>query len=145
MGVEENKANVRRLWEEGFNKGNLSVVDEVMSSNYILHGPFKEYDGPQGFKNFITMYRDALSDIRSTVDDMIAEGNKVVTIIRLSGTFTNPIIGLPPTGKEVTITGVFIDRFENSRDVETSLISDMLAWFYQFGANPPGKNFYQKE
>ncbi|MDA2915181.1 ester cyclase, partial [Acidobacteriia bacterium AH_259_A11_L15] len=76
---EANKAAIRRFFEEVFNEGNLAVVDELVAPNYVLHDPASPdaAGGPEGLKEIVTEYRAAFSDLRLSVDDILAEGDKV--------------------------------------------------------------------
>ncbi len=99
MSVEENKAKQRRVWEEIFNKGDLSVVPELFAPNYVYHGPVgMEYKGPEGFKQIVTMFRTAFPDMRVTTEDMVAEGDMVVSRWTGRGTHKGDYMGIAPTG-----------------------------------------------
>jgi predicted SnoaL-like aldol condensation-catalyzing enzyme len=79
MSTEENKAVVRRIWEEILNKGDLALVDEIIATNYVGHGPGgQEVKGSEGLKQLFTMYLNAFPDLHFTIEDMVAEGDKVV-------------------------------------------------------------------
>jgi len=138
MSVEENKAIIRRNWEEAFNKGNLAVADEIMVPNYIYHGPGgQELKGPEGFKQLITMFRTAFPDLRATVEDMFAEGDKVAHRVTLRGTQNGDLMGIAPTGKQVTVSATVISRFAGGKEVEAWSNIDMLAMMQQLGVVPP--------
>ena len=108
---EENKAIVRRFWEEAFNTGNLAVVDEIFAPDYghITTGGTMGH-GPEHVKQTITRDRIGFPDFRFTIEEMIAEGDKVVVRWTARGTHQGVFRGIPPTGKQVTITGVEIHR-----------------------------------
>ena len=107
MSIEENKAKVRRVWEEVMNKGNLAVADELMPANYIFHGPGGiDAKGPEGFKQYVTIYRTAFPDLHCTIEDMVAEEEKVVSRFTLRGTHLGDMMGIPPTGKKAEIVGI---------------------------------------
>ena len=138
MSIESNKAALRRLYEEAFNKGNLKVADELISANWVYHGTeAMEFKGPEGFKQFVTMYRIAFPDLSITVQDLIAEGDKVVTIGTFHGTFKGPMMGIPPTGKYASSTVMAVSRFENGKEAEVLEVVDMLALFQKLGILPP--------
>jgi predicted ester cyclase len=80
-----------------------------MSTDYVLHGA-PEVRGPEGMKHFVTMYRTAFPDYTCTVEDQVAEGDKVVTRWTVRGTQHGELMGIPPTGRQVTLPGVVIDR-----------------------------------
>ncbi len=138
MSTEENKAAIRRSWEEVMNKGNLAVADEIMATNYVFHGPGGvEANGPEGFKQFITIFRTAFPDIHCTIHDMVAEGEKVVSHFTLQGTHRGEYMGIAPTGKKVTIVGIVIHRFAGGKEVEATGSYDSLAMMQQLGVVPP--------
>ena len=115
---EENKAIVRRFWEEAFNTGNLAVVDEIFAPDYghITTGGTMGH-GPEHVKHTITRDRIGFPDFRCTIEDMIAEGDKVVVRWTARGTHQGIFRGIPPTGKQVTITGVEIHRVVGGKSV----------------------------
>jgi steroid delta-isomerase-like uncharacterized protein len=138
MSTEENKAMVRRIFEEVFNKGNLSVVDEIMANDYVFHmGQGMDVKGPDGFKQFATMFRTAFPDLHITIDDMVAEGDRVATRETMRGTHKGDFMGIRPTGKQCTTTGMVIIRFAGGKEVEAFGIVDMLAMYQQLGIVPP--------
>ena len=138
MSTEENKAKQRRVWEEVFNKGDLSVADELIATNYVYHGPMgMEYKGPEGFKQMVTMTRTAFPDLHVTIDDMVAEGDKVVSRYTMTGTHKGEYMGIAPTGKQVTMTAANFYRFEGGKEVEDLPYSDSLALYQQLGVSPP--------
>lgn len=140
MSVEENKAISRRIFEEAFNKGNLAVADEHIATNYVYHGPVgMEYKGTEGLKQLATMYRTAFPDLHITIDDVVAEGDKVVTRFTLRGTFKGEMMGMAPTGKQVTITGAVFSHFVSGKEVEAFPFIDMLDMYQQLGVNIPGQ------
>ena len=135
MSTEENKAMLRRNCEEAFNKGDLAVVDEIIANNYVYHGSGgQEFKGPEGFKQFVTMLRTAFPDLHLTVEDMVAEGDKVAHRLTLRGTHKGDLMGIAPTGKQVTTTAITISRFVGGKEVEAWSSMDMLQ---QMGVAPP--------
>lgn len=137
MGTVENKAVPRRFIEEAFNGGKLAVIDEVVSPNYVNHVAGTEIRGRDGMKQFIMTYRTAFPDCRYTIEDQVAEGDKVVTRWTARGTQEGELMGIPPTGKHVSLKGVVIDRLENGKLAETWNEADMLGMLQQLGVAPP--------
>jgi steroid delta-isomerase-like uncharacterized protein len=132
MGATENKAVVRRFIGQAFNEGDLAVIDELVARDYVLHlAP--EVRGPEGMRHFVTMYRTAFPDYTCTVDDQIAEADKVVTRWTVRGTQQGELMGIPPTGKQATLPGVVVDRIANGQLVETWLQADVLGMLQQLG------------
>jgi len=142
MSAEENKAIVRRMIEDAWNKGNMAVVDEIVPTSYIGHDPSypMPIQGPEGFKQWVSIARAAFPDFQITVEDMIAEGDKVVGRISIRGTNTGSLMGMPPTGKQVAFSGIFIRRFAGGKFVEGWDVNDAMSLMQQLGVIPtPGQ------
>ncbi len=119
---EENKALARRAVEELFNRGNLEAADELFAPDYILHdlaSPEGEVHGPEGFKHFVGVFRTAFPNLHVTIEDQIAEGDKMVTRYTVTGNHLGDLMGLPPSGKRVTIVGAGVSRASGGKFVET--------------------------
>ena len=141
MSTEDNKAIVRRVFEEVLNQGNMALIDEVYSPDYVDHTPNGPGPGLEGLKQYFMMYRTAFPDAHYAVEDQIAEGgDKVVTRWSVRGTHQGPLMGIPPTGKQGTVTGIGITRFEGGKIVEVWSEFDALGMFQQIGLMilPPG-------
>ncbi len=132
---EENKALARRFIEEAFNQGNLDVIDETNSSEWVHHDPAmpEEGHGLEAARQFVQMYRSAFPDTHITIEDQVAEGDKVVTRWRAQGTHEGELMGISPTGNRVEITGITIDRIEGGKTVETWDQYDALGMMQQLG------------
>jgi steroid delta-isomerase-like uncharacterized protein len=116
---EENKAVARRIVEEVWNKKNLDAIDELIAADYVDHTlPPGVPPGRDGAKAFIGMYVNAFPDVKITIEDMIAKGDKVVTRWSATGTHTGELMGIPATGKQITVTGLDITRFAGGKSVE---------------------------
>jgi predicted SnoaL-like aldol condensation-catalyzing enzyme len=126
MSQEENKAMVRDFFEEVWNKGNLDHLNEVYSPDFKLHALWQntsaggaiEASGIEPAKQVIGGWLAGFPDMHVTVDDQVAEGDKVGSRHSSHGTHTNAFMGMPPTGKEATITGMTLTRIENGKMVE---------------------------
>ena len=117
MSVEENKALVRRIFEEVWNQGKLDVVNEVCPPNVVAHlvgNP--DIRGIEGYKQFVTTFRTAFPDLHYTIEAQIAEGDKVVTRWISTGTHKGELMGIPPTDKQATVMGISIDRIAFRQD-----------------------------
>jgi steroid delta-isomerase-like uncharacterized protein len=134
---ETNKALIRRLLEEAVNKGNLSVVDESLSTDYVYREPtVGEKRGRAGSRELVTMYRNAFPDAKLTIDEQIAEGDTVVTRWTATGTHRGELFGVAPTGKTVRVQGVLTSRIVNGKVVEETEIYDALGMLRQLGVVP---------
>jgi steroid delta-isomerase-like uncharacterized protein len=131
---EGNKQVCRRLIEEAVNRGNLAVVDTLVGPNYVYHGPGGlELRGPEGFKQLITLYRTAFPDLRMTIDDIIAEGDRVVLRWTGHGTHRGDLTGIAPTGRTVTISGIIVSQLFGGKIVEDFESFDEVALLRQLG------------
>ena len=133
MSTEENKATVRRVIEELVNKGNLAIADEVLASNYIYHFPTHDIKGPKGFKEFIGSMRAAFPDLHVTINDFIAERDMVAALFTMQGTFKGELMGIAPTGRQLTFPEAVFIRFENGKEVEATAYANMLSFNEQLG------------
>ncbi len=131
------KQIVRRLIEDPW-KGDTSVIDELVGPDYIGHDPSarEPISGPEGVKTQLQQYLDGFSDGRITVDDQIAEGDKVASRWTARGTQTGEVAGIAPTGKEVTVSGLTISLLEDGLVVEEWIAWDTLGMLVQLGAIP---------
>jgi steroid delta-isomerase-like uncharacterized protein len=136
---EQNKALARRAIEEVWNQGKLAVIDELTASNATYHDanvPGGKFTGPEGVKQFVQIYRGAFPDVRLTINDQIAEGDKVVTRWTATGTHKGQLMGIAPTNKYATVTGVDIDLFQAGKVVEAWASYDMFGLLQQLGVVP---------
>lgn len=135
---EQNKAALRRLFEELWNKGNLSVADELLAPNYAHHDPATPDfgKGPESEKKRANLYRTAFPDSRMTVEEMIAEGDTVTARWTCRGTHKGDLRGIAPTGKQITVSGISIGRFADGKVVEGWVNWDALGLMQQLGVVP---------
>jgi len=140
MPVEENKAIVRRCYEE-LNKKNLGIGDELFAANYVNHQPGGgEVHGPEELKQLLTGFFTAFPDLRFTVEDLVAEGDKVVARWTSQGTHKGEFMGIAATGKQGATTGIAIFRIVGGKVVEEWAEMDMLGMMQQLGVIPtPGQ------
>jgi steroid delta-isomerase-like uncharacterized protein len=135
---EQNKTNVRRLFDELWNKGNMAVADELIAPTYIHHDAATPDvgRGPEGEKKRVTMYRTAFPDLRLTIEDTIAEGETVVARWTCRGAHRGELHGIAPTGKQFAFAGVSIVRFVGGKMAEGWINWDALGLMQQLGAVP---------
>jgi steroid delta-isomerase-like uncharacterized protein len=113
---EENKDLARRAWEA---INNPDMLDEVYALDVVWHEPDQEVQGLEEARQFISMYKTAFPDLNVTVEDVIAEGDKVVTRITFRGTHQGEVEEFgPPTGRQIEVKGITISRIENGKIVE---------------------------
>jgi steroid delta-isomerase-like uncharacterized protein len=139
---QENEALVRRYFEEIWDKGNLELIDELFTTNFVRHGPTAtegEVHGLEGFKGLVSMYHTALPDLRVPIEDLISEGDRVVTRWRARGTHRGELMGNAPTGNQASVTGILIDRISGGKIEEEWVDYDTLHLMQQIGGVPqPG-------
>ena len=142
MATEGNKTLVRRFFEEIINAKQLSVVDELFAADHQYHDPSSPMigPGPEGQKQLIGTYLAAYPDLHHTVEDQIAEGDKVVTRWTATGTQQGELPGLPATGKSAKVMGIWVHRLAGGKIVESWNVWDTLGMLQQLGAIPsPGQ------
>jgi predicted ester cyclase len=132
----------RRLLEQSFNTGNFELIDELVALEAVQHDPalpaqLRDLRGPDGIKRTVTMYRTAFPDLRMTVDEAIASGDKVALRWHSEGTHRGELAGLAPTGVHGSVTGISIDRWQDGKVVEVWAEWDNLGLARQLGAAPP--------
>lgn len=136
--MSEQKAQWKRVYE-AVNQGKLEVIDELIGANLVFNIPTVpggKITGAEGYKQYIQSHRAAFPDLHVTIQDQIADGDKVVTRWSVTGTHKGPEIGVPPTGKQVTVTGITIARYQGGKFVEVWEISDALGLLMQLGVVP---------
>ena len=143
LSTEEDKTVVYRLVDEAWNKGNVGIIDALLCPDYVLHIPSRqETVDREGYKQAIHMYRTAFPDVLFSIQETITEEDKVVIRWTITGTHKGPYMGVAPTDKRVTLTGISIRRFEEGKIAEEWVVSDMLGLMQQMGIIPavgPGK------
>jgi steroid delta-isomerase-like uncharacterized protein len=137
MGTDENKAVARRSIEEIWNKGDLAVVQELLASGYVHHVAGAEtVRSSEGMGQFVTAFRSAFPDLTFTIEDQIAGADKVLTYWTGRGTHQGELQGIAPTGKQITITGMTLERIVNGKVVEGWAEFDALGMMQQLGVIP---------
>jgi steroid delta-isomerase-like uncharacterized protein len=139
--AEVNKALVRRIYEEGLNRGNFAVLDELLDARLIDHSQFPGgAAGRESFRRRFSMVLTAFPDAKMTVEDGIAEGDKVVYRWTLRGTHTGPLASIPPTGRHVDVTGMNMTRITAGKVTEHWANFDHLGLLQQLGVMPGESN-----
>ena len=141
MSTEENKAIVRRWFDEVLSRGDMDALDSICAECHpqfaVVRGVMEPAPlGMSGLKNLITSLRSAFPDLQATVEDQIAEGDKVVTRVTIRGTQEGEIFGMPATGKSFTIPGVSIWEVRGNLLIQEWVSWDALGMMQQLGAIP---------
>jgi steroid delta-isomerase-like uncharacterized protein len=137
MSTEQNKTIARRAFEEIWNRGNLDASDQLYTADQLSHGlGIDVAAGIEGLRQFVSIYRTAYPDTNFTINVQIAEGDMVATRWTAIGTHLGDFMGIAPTGKRVTVTGMTINRIENGKIAETWNNFDALGQLQQLGVIP---------
>lgn len=137
MSNETRKRTMSRWSLEMWGGGNLALVDELASSDYVYRAPgIEAVRGPKAFKELVTFYRTAFPDLSNKIEDQVAEGDKVVTRGTTYGTHTAPLGNIPASGKRITVPWVLISRFDGEKIAEDWEVYDSLGMMQQIGAAP---------
>jgi len=143
MSLEENKAIVRRAFEDIWSKGDLSIMGEIYAPDFVsnLTPSIKvTFHGPEEYKQAVNIFRSAFPDLKFTIEEMIAEGDKVAVHWTARGTLKGEYMGYAPTGKSITQPGIAICRCANGKIVNELSIWDEINGLRQVGImpmNPP--------
>ena len=136
---EENKTLERRIYEEIYNKKNMGAVEQFYATDWVCHpSPPGMPPGLEGMKQQHAMINAAFPDMQVKLEDIVAEGDKVACLWTATATHKGEFMGMPATGKQVTIKGIHIDRIAGGKIVETWNYSDMMGVMQQLGMKPPG-------
>jgi steroid delta-isomerase-like uncharacterized protein len=141
MSTEANKSIVRRYVEEVQNQGSLAALEELTAPAYVNHGaPPGVPPNREGIKQLTAMFRQAFPDGRMSIEDMVAEADRVATRKTFRGTHQGKLMGVPPTGKAIAIGLMDIARLVDGKVVESWHVGDDLGLLQQIGALPPPKS-----
>ncbi len=136
MGIDENKAVVRRFVDQVFQNGSFDAVDELVAEDFVPHTWPSTGNGREDLKKAMERVSKGLTDAAFTIDDLIAEGDQVVARLTASATQTGELMGMPSTGKRYTIPEIHIFRVRDGRIVEHWHQFDQLGMMRQLGAMP---------
>ena len=125
---------VERMFDEIINKGNLDVADELFAENYVDHGPMGEMPGVSAFKELVSMWRSAVPDVHCSVENWFESGDMCAWNVRVTGTHTGEMMGIPPTGKRIELVSPNIGRIRDGRAVEHWADQSMFQFLQQIGA-----------
>ena len=141
MSTDENKALVRRAYEELVNRGNLARIEELVHEDYVDHTlPPGWPTNREGLRQQVAYFRSAFPDLHITLEELIAEGDTVALRQTMRGTHRGEFFGIPPTGRRVTLAGIHLWRVADGQLVEHRANNDDLGLLRQLGAIPaPGQ------
>jgi len=130
---EQNKEIIKRYWDGKWNARNPGILDELQASDVVYHGTSMEMNSIEEYKQVYSAILSAIHDTKITIDELIAEGDKVMSRMTLSGVHGGELMGIPPTGNSFTFSGFTIFRIVDGKIAEEWEVLDMLGWFQQLG------------
>jgi steroid delta-isomerase-like uncharacterized protein len=134
----DNKAIIRLLYEEVWNKRRLELVDEIISPSHALHDPNLSGSavGPEAYKRQVTRFISAFPDLRFTVEDIVGEKEKLAVAWTISGTHKGEFMGIPATNKKVSVDGITISHIVDAKIMDSYLSWDAWGMMQQLGVVP---------
>ena len=125
---------VQRIFDEIINRGDLDAADELMAENFVDHGPMGTMEGVGAFKEMVAMWRAAVPDVHCAVESYFEAGELAAWLVRVTGTHTGEMMGIPPTGKRIELVSPNIGRIRDGRAVEHWADQSMFQFLQQIGA-----------
>ncbi|MEG9435522.1 ester cyclase [Edaphobacter sp. HDX4] len=133
------KEVIARFVEEAINQGSFGVMDEIVAEDFVELDPLPgQRQGREGLKEVIGVFRAAFPDIRWTIEEHICEGEKVASRFTWTGTHKGEFMGIPATGKRVSVKGTVFDRVVNGQMKDSRILMDTMGMMQQLGVIPPG-------
>lgn len=137
MNLEQHKTVIRRYYDDVLNRGDLAVLDEIASDHYVENDPFPgQGNGRADLKTRVSTLRDAFSPCVFTIEDVVAEGDRVAVRWNSSGRHSGAFLGMPATNRDYTIAGIDIHRLDGGRMAEHWHVVDQLSQLQQLGMIP---------
>jgi steroid delta-isomerase-like uncharacterized protein len=141
MSTNDNKSVIRAFVEDVINQGRLERADDIVIEDFVELDPLPgQAQGRDGLKEVIRQIRSAFPDILWTIDEMVAEGDKVFSRFTWSGTHEGSFLGISATGRRITVKGMVIDRLADGRMADSRILMDTLGMMQQLGALPAPAN-----
>lgn len=137
MSTDDNKTIVRRFFTE-YHRGNLDGAEEVLAANFVHYqAGMPAPQNREAYKQLGSAFLMAFPDMQGVIEEQVAEGDKVVTRLTISGTHRGELLGIPPTGKRVTFPTIVVDRLAGNKIVDRWNLLDTLGMMQQLGVIPP--------
>ena len=136
METKQYKLLANQVWEEIWHQGNLHRIDDLFTADFVRHDPGRELHGIEQNRQFIASLRKAFPDGRFTVEDQIAENDKIVVRYRFKGTHLGDFQGMPPTQRQVSYSAILIYRISDGKIAEQWTELDLLGFLRQLGILP---------
>lgn len=134
--LQQNKTIVQQYFGETWNQGKLEVLDELLDPGYINHTPSvpNPPPGPEGLKPIVAAIRKAFPDLHYAIQDIVVNDSMAVARVLMTGTQTDSLFGLPPTGKKISVNQINIEKISNGKIIEHWRVTDELSLMKQLGA-----------
>jgi predicted ester cyclase len=130
---------IRRIFDEIINAGNVDAADELMTEDFVDHGPTGDLHGVEEFKQMVAMWRAAVPDVHCEVEGLFSDGEMAAWLVRTTGTHTGEMMGIPPSGNRIELVSPNIGRMRDGRAAEHWADQSMFQFLLQIGAIPaPG-------
>ncbi|HWB85905.1 MAG TPA: ester cyclase [Bryobacteraceae bacterium] len=137
MSADTNKAVINRFVQEVINHRNLAAIDELVADDFAEQVPFPgQGPGPEGLQYVVRLFVDAFPDMKWSIEEQIAEGEKVVSRFTWTGTQRGEFLGLAPSGRKVTVWGIVIDVVRGGKLSASRILMDAAGLMQQLGAGP---------
>jgi steroid delta-isomerase-like uncharacterized protein len=137
--IDGAKELAQRIVDEVWTQHKLEVIDEVVAGDFVGTSPTDgEFRGPAGFRQLVERYISAFPNASMRITEIVAEGDMVATHWTATGTHTGELMGIAPTGRDVTVEGIQFDRIRDGKIVESHGLFDALGLLQQIGAVPAG-------
>lgn len=128
------KAVTRRFYDDLISRGDLELLDELVHDDFIEHEEFPGLPpGKEGLRTFVTLMRDAFPDLDVAIEDMVAEGDKVASRVRFSGTHRGEFMGIPPTERKIDVAVIDIVQYRDGKASHHWGLTDQMAMMKQLG------------
>ena len=127
---------IHQIFERIINQGDLDATDELMDEAFVDHGPMGDMQGREAFKQMVGMWRSAVPDVRCDVEGLFTSGDMAAWLVRVTGTHTGEMMGIPPTGRRIELLSPNIGRVRDGRAVEHWADQSMFQFLMQIGALP---------
>ncbi|MBK5096154.1 MAG: ester cyclase [Gemmatimonadetes bacterium] len=125
---------IRKVIEEVWNQKNPALLDDMFTEDFVMHTPIGNFEGPSGYRQIYDTYVNAFSDCQFTIDDELSAGDRNVVRYTFSGTHDGELLGVAPTGKRVSISGISISRLVGGKVAEEWPVWDQMGVMQQIGA-----------
>jgi steroid delta-isomerase-like uncharacterized protein len=134
----DNKATIRQLYEEVWNKRRLELVDDIIAPSHALHDPNVTGSaiGPEAYKRQVARFVAAFPDLHLKMEDIVEEKDKVAVAWTVTGTHKGELMGIPASNKKIFVSGITISHFANSKIMDSYISWDTLGLLQQIGALP---------